>query len=458
MTNTGPAKSVRAARPRPRWPLFVLGALLIGSVGGGIYLARTGAETVVAAPVVSTQAVQRGVVRVSVSGPGMLEAAATRTVGADQSGTVGTVPPVGERVNKGQLLTRLSSDAVEQNVQTAELNLQKARASLDATRAAQAGSAAQRSSGVTSAQGSVTGALQTLSEAQITLDGQRQLHAIGALSTADLKSAQANVTRAQLTLDSARAALNASQTQNSTGAGSDAENLRGAMIAVQQAQAALETAQQSRASLKLYAPITGVVSTVSADAGTVVSSGATILTILDDTSLNLPVQIDETEIAGVQAGQNASVTLDAYDGQTFNGKVVRVSPGATQSSGISVFTATVTLPNPNGQLRSGMTAEAEIIQSEERGLLVPNKAIQTVRNRSYVEVPGATPDAGPERVRITAGASDGTNTVVTEGLEAGQDVIVPGSTRSGSSQNSSGGSTNRSGFGGGVPGGFGGGR
>ncbi|MFK7603820.1 efflux RND transporter periplasmic adaptor subunit [Deinococcus sp. SM5_A1] len=457
MTNTGPAKSVRAARPRPRWPLFVLGALLIGSVGGGIYLARTGAETAVAAPVVSTQAVQRGVVRVSVSGPGTLEAAATRTVGAEQAGTVGEVPPVGERVNKGQLLTRLSSDSLEQNVQTAQLNLDKARASLDATRAGQASSAAQRGSSVSSAQSSVQQAQQTLSDAQRTLDGQQQLHAIGALSTSDLNTAQSNVDKAQLTLASARASLDASQTQYSTGQRGDAENLRGAQIAVQQAQAALETAQQSQASLKLYAPISGVVSTVSADAGTVVSSGATILTILDDTSLNLPVQIDETEIAGVQVGQNASVTLDAYDGQTFSGKVGRVSPGATQSSGISVFTATVTLPNPDGQLRSGMTAEAEIIQSEDRGLLVPNKAIQTVRNRSYVEVPGAAADAEPERVRVTTGASDGTNTVVTEGLEAGQDVIVPGSTRSTSGAGSSGTRTNTSGFGG-VPGGFGGGR
>ncbi|MDV6376267.1 efflux RND transporter periplasmic adaptor subunit [Deinococcus arenicola] len=159
----------------------------------------------------------------------------------------------------------------------------------------------------------------------------------------------------------------------------------------------------------------------------------------------------------MQAGQAASVTLDAYDGQTFTGKVVRVSPGAAQSSGISVFTATVSLTNPDGQLRSGMTAEAEIIQSEDRGLLVPNKAIQTVRDRSYVEVPGAE-GAEPERVRVTTGATDGTNTVVTDGLEAGQEVTVPGSTR-----NTTGGSgttrTNNGGFGGGVPGGgFGGGR
>lgn len=457
MTATAKAQAPRTPSPRRRWPALVLGALLLGSVSGGVYLARTGAGTAVTTPTITTQAVQNGVLRISVNGPGTLEAAATRTVGAELAGTVGAVPPVGERVTKGQLLTQLSSDAVEQNVQTAQLNLDRARASLDATRASQAGSAAGRSSSVTSAQGGVTGAQQTLAEAQRTLDGQKQLHAIGALSTSDLDAAQANVTKAQLTLDSARASLNAAQTQTTTGQSSDAETLRGAQIAVEQAQAALETAQQSRASLKLYAPIRGVVSTVSADAGTVVSSGATILTLLDDTSVNLPVQIDETEIAGVQAGQTAQVTLDAYDDQTFSGQVVRVSPGATQSSGISVFTATVTLPNPDGQLRSGMTAEAEIVQSEERGLLVPSKAVETVRDRSYVQVPGATPDAEPERVLVTTGATDGTNTVVTEGLEAGQEVIVPGSARGTSTSGGSGSPrTNNSGFGGGPPGGFGG--
>lgn len=451
MTTAASSTPRRPDRPR-RWPLYVLGALLLGSVAGGVYLARTQAETAVAAPLTTAVAAQRGAVRVSVNGPGTLEAAATRTVGADQAGTVGAVPPVGERVTRGQLLTRLSSDAVEQNVEAATLNLQRAQASLEATRAGQAGGEAQRSGSVTAAQNSVTQAQQALNDAQRLLDGQRQLHAIGALSTADLNTAQSAVDRAQLTLTSARSSLSAAQTQSSAGTGSDAENLRGAQIAVQQAQAALDTALQSRASLKLYAPIDGVVSTVNADAGTVVNSGTTILTILDDTSLNLPVQIDETEIAGVKAGQTAEVTLDAYDGQTFRGEVVRVSPGATQSSGISVFTATVVLPNPDGQLRSGMTAEAEIIQSEERGVIVPSKAIQTVRSRSYVEVPGAA-GAEPERVRVTVGESDGTNTVITEGLLPGQEVIVPGSA---SGAKAPGVADKSSGFGKGFPGGFGG--
>nr|WP_256435037.1 efflux RND transporter periplasmic adaptor subunit [Deinococcus sp. JMULE3] len=326
----------------------------------------------------------------------------------------------------------MSSDTVEQNVQAAQLNLDKARASLDAARASQASSAAQRASSVVSARGSVTQAEQTLADAQRTLSGQRQLAAIGALSASALADAQSAVTKAQQSVDSARASLSSALTQQQTGASTDAQNLRSQALAVQQAQDSLDAAAQDRTDLKVYAPMSGVVSTVTATEGTVVNSGASILTLIDDTTLNLPVQIDETEIAGVKVGQRADVTLDAFDGQTFSGKVVRVSPGATQSSGISVFTATVQLSNTGGQLRAGMTAEAEIVQSEDRGLLVPSKAVQTVRSRSYVQIPTAA-GAEPERVRVETGATDGTNTIVTDGLTPGQEVVVPGAARSAAS-------------------------
>ncbi|MBZ9750420.1 efflux RND transporter periplasmic adaptor subunit [Deinococcus sp. HMF7604] len=443
---------LRAAPPRRKhWPWVVGGLLLLGAVGGGVVYTRTrtASAAATAQPTTTTARVEAGVLRLSVSGPGTLEAAQTRTVGADLTATVGAVPAVGERVTKGQLVTTLQSDAVEQNVRTAQLNLDKARASLDATRASQASSVASRQSSVTQAQSSLTQSAQTLTDAQRTLAGQRQLAAIGAISSQALQEAQSAVTKAQQSVDSARASLSAAQTQAAAGGGSDTQALRSAQIAVQQAQDTLDAAAADRAGLKVYAPISGVVSAVTAGEGTVVNSGATILTLLDDTTLNLPVQIDETEIAGVQAGQQAEVTLDAFEDQTFRGEVVRVSPGATQSSGISVFTATVELKNPDRTLRAGMTAEAEIIQSEERGLLVPSKAIQTVRSRSYVEVPAAEPSAEPERVRVTTGETDDTNTVVLDGLEAGQEIVVPGSASS--SRSSAAGSTRQtqdSGFGG----------
>ncbi|UQN09722.1 efflux RND transporter periplasmic adaptor subunit [Deinococcus sp. QL22] len=440
--------------PRKRWP-WVLGALLlIGGVTGGVIVTRNrAAQAQTATPTTQTQAVQRGVVRVSVSGPGTLEASATRTVGVSRSVTVGALPAVGERVTRGQLLTTLTSDDVQDSVKTAELNLLKARASLDATRASQASGAASRQSSVTSAESSVAQVQQTLSEARTTLNAQEQLAAIGAVSRQALDEARNAVTNAELDLKSARSSAAASRTQLSTNASSDAENLRSAQIAVQQAQASLDTAQQARTGLKVYAPITGVVSAVSATEGAVLASAAGLLTLMDDSTLELPVQVDETEIAGVKVGQPASVTLDAVDGETFSGQVVRVSPAATQSSGISVFTATVRLPNSGGVLRAGMTAEAEIVQSEDRGLIVPQKAIETVRSRSYVQVQG-TEGTEPERVRVELGDTDGTNTVIRSGLTSGQEVVVPGTTPSPSGTTS--GSTTRTPGVGRPPAGFGG--
>ncbi|MFB9993249.1 efflux RND transporter periplasmic adaptor subunit [Deinococcus oregonensis] len=453
-TPSTPPRTPSRPAQRRRWPWVLGSLLLIGGVTGGVLVNRNrAAQAQTAAPTIQTQPAQQGVVRVSVSGPGTLEASATRTVGVSRSVTVGALPAVGERVTKGQLLTTLTSDDVQDSVKTAELNLQKARASLDATRASQASGAASRQSSVTSAEASVVQAQQTLNEARTTLNAQEQLAAIGAVSRQALNEARNTVTKAELDLSSARASAAASRTQLSTNASSDAENLRSAQIAVQQAQASLETAQQARTDLKVYAPITGVVSAVSATEGAVLASAAGLLTLMDDSTLELPVQVDETEIAGVKVGQTASVTLDAIDGETFTGEVVRVSPAATQSSGISVFTATVRLPNADGVLRAGMTAEAEIVQSEDRGLIVPQKAIETVRTRSYVQVQGAE-GTEPERVRVEVGDTDGTNTVIKSGLTPGQEVIVPGSTRS--TPGSAARTQTQTPGAGGPPGGFGG--
>ena len=117
------------------------------------------------------------------------------------------------------------------------------------------------------------------------------------------------------------------------------------------------------------------------------------------------------------------MTLDALDGQTFEGQVTRISPQATAESGIAYFTVTVRLPNPEGLLRPGMTAEAEIIQSQASGLIIPKKAVESVRTRSYVQL--QSPGGAAERTRIRTGADDGTNIIVTDGLKAGDVVVLP---------------------------------
>ena len=136
------------------------------------------------------------------------------------------------------------------------------------------------------------------------------------------------------------------------------------------------------------------------------------------------MQVDETEIGRVKVGQPADVTLDALPDGNFKGKVSRISPKATVVSNIAVFYVHVRLENPDRVLRPGMSAEAEIVSQQiDNAITVSKRAVETVRNRAYVQLLGK--DGTTQRTRVRSGPDDGTNIVITSGLERGQTVVLP---------------------------------
>ncbi|MFC4454398.1 efflux RND transporter periplasmic adaptor subunit [Deinococcus sonorensis] len=482
-----PPQAPGAARARPRrrrrWPwLLLVLALLIGGAVWFVLARRTGSTT---AATVQTAVAQPGTVTVSVTGPGTLTASSSTVVTAVNSGTISGLPEVGDTVKQGQLLGTIRNTDYGNAVNDAQLNLERAQAQLAVQRSSQATSQASRSSSVTSARLAVQDAQTSLDSARTTLQGQQQLYAVGAVSQTDLAAAQQAVTAAQNKLTSARASLTAAQQQAQAGTQSDADNLKNQQLAVQQAQETLRQARETAGRQRVTSPLSGVVTAVNVVNGANVSENAELMTVQGTRTMLLPVQVDETEISQVQVGQLARATLDALGGQTVEGRVTKISPTATVSNNISIFTVTVQLPNPDGRLKVGMTAEAEIVIGEQSGMVVPAKAIEAVRTRNYVQVvkvapdPQASDDAGsgvqsssatstvaasrlqgdPERRRVQVGLTDGNSTVVTGGLQPGETVLLPQSTRSTSgSSTSSSGTTGRGSTRGGFqrsPGGFG---
>lgn len=431
--------STAAARPAPKrrtrkvWP-WIVAALLLGG-GGAYWYQRSHAAPASDAPTVQTATVSQGEVKVSVSGPGTLQAASSSSVSATTGGTLTLVPTVGQNVTKGQLIAKLSSSTADTGLQNAQLALQKAQAQLASLRATQASSRAGDAQSVVSAQQSLTTAQQSLATTQQTASNQQKIYAVGGVSAQDLETARLAAQSAQSALNTAEQALSSARAQQSAKAASAQQDLSGSELAVQQARVSLQDAVTTQAGVKLYAPMSGTVATVPVSSGQAVTGssvgGTVIATLIDASQIDLPVQIDETEIGAVKMGQAAAVTLDAVDGQTFNGKVIRISPQATTDSGIAYFTVTVELPNPDGTLRPGMTAEAEIIQSQDQGLTIPKKAVEAVRTRSYVQLQNA--GGAAERTRVRTGADDGTNIIVTEGLKAGDVVQLPAGTVSSAS-------------------------
>ncbi|ADV66554.1 efflux RND transporter periplasmic adaptor subunit [Deinococcus maricopensis] len=464
MTTDAPPAPARTRKPRRRvWPAVLTVVLLGGAVTGGVLYRRAQTTTAEQTTTVQTATAQPGQVRVSVSGPATVQAARTGDLSVTVAGTITRVPSVGEHVRRGQLIAQVQADAAATAVTNARLALQKAQAQLASVRAAQASTRAQNASSTVQASVSVQNAERDVQTARTALDAQTRLYSVGGVSRVSVDDARAALAKAQATLATARAAQAATLQGLDAQTASNSTDLQNAQIAVDQARADLQDAETTVAGTKLYAPFDGTVSVVNGSVGGAVNANTALVTIIDDQTVDLPVQIDETQIGSVQVGQRADITLDALEDQSFTGTVTRLSPAATQDSGISYFTATVQVRNPDGLLRPGMTAEADIVQQEASGLIIPKRAVQTVRNRSYVQLAARTSGDDAERTRVHLGVDDGTNVIVESGLQPGDQVVLPSTT-----PRSSGGSGTRSGtrnatglpgVGGlGTPGGFGGGR
>ncbi|WP_018467680.1 efflux RND transporter periplasmic adaptor subunit [Calidithermus timidus] len=429
------------ARPKPRitrlWPAFLL-ILAVLSLAGW-WLLRSRATNTQTTSTNETATVARSAFRVSVSGPGTLEAVQTLEVKPKVNGVVLQLPEVGERVQKGQLIARLDPTDYQRALENAQLALQKAQANLEALRANQASTEAAGRQSVTSAEVAYANASRDLQSARDNLEATQKLYDVGGTSLQSLQQAKDAYAKAQASLESARVNLETARQSLSLKASSGAQDLKNAQLAVQQAQLEVKTAQENLAATKIYAPFSGVVAEVNGQVGSVGvgatnSNSSALLTLVDISSVNLPVQIDESEISKVRVGQKVEVTLDAFSDETFQGVVTNISPQASVVSNIAVFYVTVNIPNPEHKLKPGMTAEGEIlIQEIPDALIIPKRAVQTVRGRSYVEV--LKPDGTQETVRVVLGPDDGVNQVVTQGLEPGQQVVLP--VRSSSSSSSS---------------------
>ncbi|MFN2183452.1 MAG: efflux RND transporter periplasmic adaptor subunit, partial [Anaerolineae bacterium] len=137
--------------------------------------------------------------------------------------------------------------------------------------------------------------------------------------------------------------------------------------------------------------------------------------------------VDETTIRQVSAGQQASISFDAYPNQTFEGEVLSVPLYGTLQGGVTVYDVPLSLTGAEAlNLLVGMTANVNIeVGHVTDALLVPTLALQKVSGSYQVSVPNTLDPAGvPETVPVQIGLSNGTYTQIVKGLIAGDQVIV----------------------------------
>ena len=196
-----------------------------------------------------------------------------------------------------------------------------------------------------------------------------------------------------------------------------------ALLQYEQAQLAVQTAQENLDAAKLTAPFNATITDVSGMVGDQVSPGTQAFRIDDLSQMKVDVQVSEVDINNVQVGQPVTLTFDAISGKTYNGKVTEVSQTGDSVQGAVDFTVTVVLTDPDASVKPGMTAAVTItVKQVTNVLLVPNRAVRLVNNQrvAYILSNGKV-----QVVNVTLGAaSDTMSEVVSGDLKVGDLVIL----------------------------------
>ncbi|KRT75442.1 MAG: secretion protein HlyD, HlyD family secretion protein [Candidatus Rokubacteria bacterium CSP1-6] len=139
---------------------------------------------------------------------------------------------------------------------------------------------------------------------------------------------------------------------------------------VSQARAALDLAGSRLREAAIVSPINGVVLRKNLEAGEMANSGVSILTLVDPTDLWLRAYVPETDIGRIKVGMAARITIDAYKDRTFSGKITEIASEAeftpknvqTKKERVNlVFRIKIAVDNPQGLLKPGMPADADIL-------------------------------------------------------------------------------------------------
>ncbi|MBI2818663.1 MAG: efflux RND transporter periplasmic adaptor subunit [Acidobacteria bacterium] len=288
---------------------------------------------------------------------------------------------VGDSVTEGQLLAELEGEEYEQQVLRAEATLAVANATISQRQAELANAKADQARGA-----------QLFTEGLVSVQSQDSLET------------RVRVVESQLTLAQAQ---------------------------VRQAQADLAELKIHQQQTKIFAPLSGWIGRRYVDPGALVNANSPIVNVLYLDSMITEVKVPEDHLGNLKVGNRALVSIDAFGGQTFEGRVARIAPvldAATRSGSVQVEIA-----NPGGRLKAEMSARIQMeMGSEHRSVVVPRDAVvmrgqQTGVNllegdrvRFQLIETGITTEQG---VEVVAGLKAGT-TIVTRGSQGLQDGAV----------------------------------
>lgn len=374
---------------------LALAVLIAAAPGGWLAWRATFAEAAPEAFV--TAPVTRGDLRQTVLATGILKPSRLVAVGAQVSGRLTSLKvALGDRVEQGGLIAEIDSVNQQNDLRIAEAALANVRAQRNEKRA-------------------------TLRQAELELARQKKMVAQNAVSQAAYEAAEATVA-------TTRAQIEALEAQ------------------IAEAEVAVEVARVDLGYTRITAPIDGTVLAVVTQEGQTVNASQqapTIVVLGQIDVMTVRAEISEADIVGVQPGQPVSFTILGDPARRYQARLAAIEPapesitgdsaissssssGGSSSSAASeavYYIGTFEVPNPEGRLRTYMTAEVEIVTEEALDVLtVPAAALTGGRDGFSVRVVDA---AGAVDLRpVEIGLNNRVLAEVRGGLSEGERVVI----------------------------------
>ncbi|WP_415764704.1 efflux RND transporter periplasmic adaptor subunit [Pseudomonas sp. ZB1P45] len=187
--------------------------------------------------------------------------------------------------------------------------------------------------------------------------------------------------------------------------------------------AQVERSGKVQPNLTLTSPIGGVLQELDVRTGMTVAAGETLARVNGLSSVWLAVAVPESETGSIIVGQTVEARLPAFPGTVLNGTVSAILPETNPDS--RTVRVRVELPNPDGRLRPGLTAQVRLSRSTEQSVLwVPSEAVIRTGRRTLVML---AEDAGRYRpVEVQLGQENDGKTTILKGLQEGQHVVSSG--------------------------------
>ena len=309
------------------------------------------------------------------------------------------------------IVKQLQVEAAEQSLEQTEQTLTQAQQTLK-----------QAQQELKQAQQNLEQTQQTLTQAQQTLTQARQELELAQqtleLAQQEPELARQTLTQAQQEPELARQTLELAQ-----------QTLKQTQQALKLAQQSVEYAQNQLAEATLTATFGGTVASIFIDEGDTVLATTPIMHLVDQTTMELEVEMDEIDIPDVKLMQKVIITADALPDAQLEGMVTFISPLAREESGLVLYGVIIDFDVPKGfGLRAGMSATAEVVLDDRSNvLLIPERAIsKDSQGNLVVEV---VINEQTEKRPVIIGLSDGFETEIIDGLKEGEVIVLEARTR-----------------------------